>query len=933
MNDRPAAQGHALIGRHAELRAIRRFLETRLGDRGLGGRPGALLIQGPAGIGKTALWLSALEQAEASGFRVLVARPVEAEATFAYAALADLLRDVVPAVLPRLPGQQRRTLEVALGMSDDRGARADPQLVQSAVTSAMLLLTAEAPLVIGIDDAPWLDAPTAGALQFFARRVGSRAVGFVVAQRVEEQAAAPIGLDTAFPGGSVERLWLEPMSVAALHELLDERLGMTLPRPHLIRLHKLSGGVPFHALEIARALQRGPLPPIGAPLPIPASLRDLLAARAARLIPAARETLLLVAAAGTLSTRAIATVLGAEPAREGITAAVDEGLVAVEGESLRASHPLVASTVYSAAAPGERRDAHERLARVTDEPEARARHRALARPGADEDVAAELEAAGTRATERGAPETASELLRLARERTPQPHGRAYARRSLALAEALAAADDLSAAREVVDELILQLQPGRTLAQARMLRAEIAWYTEASSNAVAHLEAGLAAATGHADIEAGLRYRLAIFSDFDEPRALEHARVAVDLLAGLDRPAALSAALMQQFYSEVRVGLPPRPEILERALSIEPPDSQERTTIPGIWWTALDRTDDARRRFEMMLESDRVRGDLSNEADLLTRLAEVELYADRYASARQYADAATAAARQHGDESADPARRVRALVDAHQGLLSEARSVAEPAAARAAAAGDPIIATAWLVVLAFVAASREDYAEVDRIGTASAEQLAAMKVVEPLRLGVEHERLEALVALSRLDVAERVLAELEQRHERIPRPWLEAAVVRGRALLLLARGDAGRAASVTEALFAPSVGRWRSLDRARTLTVRGTILRRLRARREAADALDEAVRVFTELGATAWAARARSESERLGRRRLTSDELTPTEAQVAELAAAGLTNREAAERLSVSPKTIEAHLARVYPKLGIRSRAELGRLMATRHTKT
>ena len=107
------------------------------------------------------------------------------------------------------------------------------------------------------------------------------------------------------------------------------------------------------------------------------------------------------------------------------------------------------------------------------------------------------------------------------------------------------------------------------------------------------------------------------------------------------------------------------------------------------------------------------------------------------------------------------------------------------------------------------------------------------------------------------------------------------------------------------------------------------MRRLRARRAAADALDEATAIFAELGAVAWAARARSESERLGRRRPATEGLTPTETQVAHLAAAGLTNREAAERLSVSPKTIEAHLARIYAKLAIRSRAELGRVMATR----
>jgi DNA-binding CsgD family transcriptional regulator len=331
----------------------------------------------------------------------------------------------------------------------------------------------------------------------------------------------------------------------------------------------------------------------------------------------------------------------------------------------------------------------------------------------------------------------------------------------------------------------------------------------------------------------------------------------------------------------------------------------------------------------MLEVDRRSGQLASEASTLTRLAEVEVVADRYPQARELADAATAAARQQGDEAADPARRVRALVDAHEGRLDDARAVALEAAERAGGAGDHIIVVAWLVVLAFVAATRADHAEVDRIAARSAEHLASIGMREPLRLGVDPERVEALIGLARLDEARALLDDLETRQARIPRPWLEAAIVRGSALLLLAEGDLAGAITRTEVVDQPAAAAWRPLDRARTLLVRGTILRRARLPRDAATALDEAAAIFEAIGARAWLERVVAETGRLGRRRLGTDALTPSEQQVAELAASGMTNREVAERLTLSPKTVEAHLARAYAKLGIRSRAELGRLMAPR----
>jgi DNA-binding CsgD family transcriptional regulator len=319
--------------------------------------------------------------------------------------------------------------------------------------------------------------------------------------------------------------------------------------------------------------------------------------------------------------------------------------------------------------------------------------------------------------------------------------------------------------------------------------------------------------------------------------------------------------------------------------------------------------------------------VSGEADLLTRLAEAELYGDNWARARAFADEARALAQQGGQNTADPAERARALIDAHEGRLDDAEATARAAVLRAEAGDDHWIMVAYLQVLALAAASRGDAAAVEAIARRADEQQAIVGSVDPMRMDVTPDRIEALVALGRVDEAAEHLAALEARGRVTPRPWVDAAVARGRALVLAARGELDAAVAATDVATDSRARAWRSFDRARTLLVRGQVLRHARRVREAGATLDEARGIFTALGAQVFAGRAAAEIDRLGRRRPGSEGLTPTERRVAELAANGLRNHEVAAELAVSPKTIEAHLARIYAKLGIRSRAELGRAMA------
>jgi DNA-binding CsgD family transcriptional regulator len=911
------------IGRDAELHVINAFLVAA--SHG----PAGLVLEGPAGIGKSTLAAATIEEARKRGYRVLTARPSGAEVAWAYQSLADLLVGVGEDAVESLPTPQRQAIDIAL-LRGATPAAADAATHARAISvgtvNALISLSRTAPVALVIDDAPWLDPASSSALAFVVRRMGAHPIGVLVTQRVETPGPVPLDLDQAI---TTERAWLAPMSFGALHLLLVERLGLTLPRPTLMRLHEISRGNPFHALEIGRALQRLPALPLpGEPLPIPDSLRGLIRGHLATVGEETRATLLVAAAAGSPSVDELRKAAG--PGTDSsIEEAADVGLLAIDGGVVRFSHPSLALAVYEDATPAARRRAHAALAEAVEEPEARGRHLALATVVPDPAVAAALEDAALDAKRRGAAETAAELSRLAVERTPPDDEPARQRRTLLLATLLTTLPDLPTAEKLVLELIPTLPPGSARAEARMLAGTIAWYTRPEPHpAVAQLEAALPDAASFPELLGRLHYRLSVFSDFDLPAAARHAAAARDILVGAAAPITLAAAMFELFAITVALGDPPDLGLFEAALAIEGENTHfDQSTVPGIWWIAVDRPDLARARFQEMLDRTHAAGEASADADLLTRLAETELYADRWDLALELADEATMTAQQEGQPIADPARRVRALIEAHMGRLDEARAAATAGLDRAEELGDSPIAASYLLVLGHVAAAEGKMADVEQLADRSAGHLASIGKIQPLRLDLTPERVEALVALRRLDEAESHLERFVMGARIVPRPWAEAAIARGRARLLAARGRPGDAVTATDPTTDSRSSNWRRFDRARTLLVRGEILRQMRSRRDAGDALDAALRSFDELGARVWAGRARAELERLGRHRPGTEDLTPTERRVAELAASGMRNREVADELGISAKTVEAHLAHIYAKLAIRSRAELGRAFA------
>ena len=258
-----------IVGRDEELAFLNAFL-----DRADGG-VSALVFEGDAGIGKSTLWLAGVEAARERGFRVLSSRPAEAESGLAHSGLGDLFEDVLEQVLPELPAPRRRALEIALLLEEGAEPPADPRALAVAVRTTLEALAEDGPVVVAIDDVQWLDASSGSALAFALRRLEAD-VRLLLTRRVAEGVPAS-ELEKAIDADRIERLYVGPLSVGAAHQLLRQRLGRTFARPTLLRLHEASGGNPFYALELARALPPDVDPT--QPLPVPETLEELLRAR------------------------------------------------------------------------------------------------------------------------------------------------------------------------------------------------------------------------------------------------------------------------------------------------------------------------------------------------------------------------------------------------------------------------------------------------------------------------------------------------------------------------------------------------------------------------------------------------------------------------------------------------------------------------------
>lgn len=907
-----------IVGRGAELEAVSAFLGGATAAR-------ALLLRGEAGMGKTLLWQHLVGTARERGGTVLASQPTQSEARLSFAALADLVSGAPDAALDALPEPQRNAIDIALARTA-RGVPADQLAVSMAFVSLLTWMARSAPVVVAVDDAHWIDVPSARVVEFALRRTAEHDVRFVLAIRTGESAPLAEALSRAIPDPATRTLELAPLSLAGLHRLFTSRLGQQFPRPVLVKLEQASAGNPLVALEIARALVESgePLAP-GAPLPVSQSLRQLLGRRIVRLPRSTRDALLVMAGSPDPKLETITRVLGIDDAEALLAPAEAAGFVEHDRGRLRFAHPLMASVVHGAASPARLRRLHGRLAAVATDIEERARHLALSTETADETIAATLEEAASHASLRGAPDAAAEMMALARSLTPSTDGPSATRRLLAAGEAMLEAGDSAAGRRLLESAVSEMPHDADRARALLLLATIRWYDDVAAALRLGAEA-LSDASGDTTLQGRIHTRLALFST-DPAQAAVHSDAAVRLIDPDEDPSLLAFALFGAFYGEVQSGTRVRMDLFERAVALEPErPTWEVTTIPALWWKYTDDYARSRGRLQLHVRWARETGDASSDAEILAHLAELELWAGDWVLAERYADASLDAAEQMGQPLANASHRVQALVHAHLGRTTEARAAAAAGHAQAVAADDAIVAAMYHTVLGFAALSDDDPAAADSYLSALQQEIAAIGTREPIRFRSEPDHIEALVALGRLDRAEAVVATLEARHRFLPRPWTSVVTPRSRALVRAARGDLKSALLEAQAAVAATASLASPFELARTLLVHGQVLRRANQRRAAGEALGQAAAIFERLPAPLWRRRARDEAARLGARRDAGASLTPSEREVADLAARGLTNRQVAERLFVSPKTVEANLSRVYSKLGIGSRAELGRVM-------
>jgi DNA-binding CsgD family transcriptional regulator len=896
-------QALQLLGRGPECAAIDSLLENARADTG-----GSLVVRGEAGIGKTAL-LDYARQRAAPGM-VLSASGVEAESDLAFAGLHELLRPVL-SCLGDLPGTQSQALAGALGMAPS--SQPDRLLISAAVLGILAAAAEARPVLCVVDDAQWVDRPSADALVFTARRL--RAERLVIlfaaregeANRFEAAGVAEITLTGLDQRSSACILAAPARNAAPL--VRDRLLAQAAGNP--LALLELAGGLAAEQLD-----GRASLPD---EIPLTPRLEGTFRRRCGQL-PAATQTMLLIAAMD--NTGDAATVL---PAAAGLGLCADAldpaqqaGLIQVSGATITFRHPLVRSALYQAATLGQRQRVHAALAAALtgeENTDRRVWHQAMATLTGDEEVAAALEASARRAQMRsGHASAASAFLRAAELSTDDAR---RVRRVAAAAQAAWDAGQPGRSREIIEQ-VLPLATGQT--QARLLylsgviEARAGSLREASTRLVQAAEV-----CNDPPLELEMLMEAAEAASFsgDFARAIELAAHAalIRVVSARDR---LIATLLRGFSSMLAGELERAHLLLEEGLELadaldEPTAliyasfAASNSTRPDGGLAYASRAVDLARRLGLLSQLPRA---LARQAAELLRVNQFDA---AYAAAREGHRLSLDVGYGQGFHLAN-----MAAVEAVWGREQDARGHAEEALALAQ--GNVYLATIAEDTLGFIDLT------LGRTGRA-ADRLLAM--TEPGRRGIHPglallsipDAVEASVRAGRPEEAAQRLATF--------RAWVAVAPTQARRALL-ARCEALLGERDPDEAFCAAIEHGSALpplQRARTDLLYGEWLRRERRRTDARVHLRAALAATRGLGAVPWAERAEAELRATGetaRKRdvLAIEQLTPQELQIATLVTQGLTNKEIAAQLFLSPRTVDYHLRKVFTKLGIASRAEL-----------
>ena len=914
-----------VVGRDAELASLSDFVN------GISDGASALVLEGEAGMGKTTLWRAGVEDALSAGLCVLQAEPAESETALSFSGLGDLLDPVLEDVLAPLPAAQRSALACALVLEEVEGPPPDSHAAGVALLNAFRGLCGARDVLIAVDDVQWLDAASASALAYAARRLRNERIGVLLARR---SGLDSVLVDDLRRSGRIENVHVDALDVTSMHQVVQAQLNVALPRPLLAEVHQASGGNPFFALEIVRTLGRsGVSVEAGKPLPVPDSLHDLVHGRLLALPPESRD-FLAAAAAHAHPTISITEDASGVNRAVGLSPALDARVVETQGDEVRFTHPLLAAGALETADPRRRAEIHARLAQLLEAPEARAWQLAASVDLPAESVAAVLEAAAQTARARGAPRPAALLLDRARELTPADLPREAIRRGVNAAYLHFESGDSHRAEAQLRELIAPLSASPERARALWVLARIRTY-EAPAEAVTLFREVVDEADGDREMLSVAHEGLAsalLWTMENLEEAVHHAEAAFAFALEKDDEALAGDALLSQLLAEGWLGLKSAGTTAERALALQAATTDRRVMDQPLvalvqYWSWTDELERARDALSEMLQSARDLGDESSRPYLLSLLAQVSsALADL-----EHAGELAREGRDTADQSGQPLfaaynLAVAALAEAQQGRPDQAReNVARALAIVPTGNGEVgVIASAALGHLALALSSPSDV--VSHLEP-TVSFVRAEAVVEPGAIRFVVDQVEALVELRRRDEAVELLDWYEENARRLQRVSAIANCLRCRGMLAGQDGQLELALSAFEEALEWHAKVLLPLDRGRTLLALGAAQRRAKRRREARATLEEALAVFEDIGAALWAERARAELKRISGRAATPGALTPAEARVAALVAEGKTNREVGAALFLSERTVEGHLAHIFGKLGVRNRREIASVLA------
>ncbi len=897
-----------LLGRGAE----RDRLEVLL-DRARRGLSGVLVLRGEPGVGKTALLDYA--QAAAADLNIIRIDGVETEMELSFAALHQILRPAL-GYLDVLPAPQRTALGLAFGM--DEGRTPDRFLVGLAALGLLAAQAADQPLLCLIDDAHCLDAESADALAFVARRVYADSIAIIFAAR--EPAPHPSALD------GLPELRIAGLAEADARELLAAAAGPRLDQLVAGRIVTETGGNALALIEIGQELAAGQI--VG-DLPGPVPLGRQLEQRYLREVqglPADTQALLLAAAADPTGDPRL---LGQAGRHLGFTieaAAPAEArqLITIR-EVVRFRHPLIRSAVYYGASFAQRQRVHARLAEATSpaEPDQRAWHQAQAATGPDEATAADLERAGERARRRGGQTTAAAFFH--RAATLSPSQAARARRMLSAADANCGAGALGRAQAEVNEAAAYREDQRHLGLAQRVQARIHHAHRRPAQATSAL-LDAAAILGPVDIRLArdILVEAIVEAQINGPLAPEGAsrtdvaRVARTLPRPPDLTATVGDLLLDADTTLQLGGLDPAAPLLREAI-----DAVRRTTAdpPEMFqWLAAACADatilaDEPRLHQLtrrMEAAAREQGAMVPLSLALSYAGLSGLLAGDLPEAERCFTEITVIAEARGQ----PWDVGPLILAAWRGQSDRARALLEVVTDEADRQGQgyQLVFADYARCILELGAGRYDAAYAS-FGS-WVDDTSQVKFVLP-------DLVEAAQRSGHPDAAQDIVRLLAKLAAGQPGPVTLGFLARAQALTA---GDGPDAEEhYREAI--DQHGRAHA-HLARSHLVYGEWLRRVKRPRDARASLRTAHRLFDEIGAQGFARRARLElaaaGETVTARAASGHDLTPQEAQVTRLAAAGATNAEIAAQLYISRNTVDYHLRKVFRKLGITSRRQLAR---------